>query len=66
MRFNLKLKQEVIRLYRTRPTGKGIFMRIYLLQHGACVEKSINLEQPLSVKGKQTIDSLSSFSLFLK
>ena len=36
-------------------------MRIYLVQHGACLEKSVNPEQPLSEEGEQAVNSLCRF-----
>ncbi|ARG97155.1 phosphohistidine phosphatase SixA [Legionella micdadei] len=41
-------------------------MKIYLVQHGACLEKTINPEQALSAEGKQAVDNLCQFLSFLK
>lgn len=36
-------------------------MKVYLVQHGACLEKTVNPEQPLSEKGRKDIGSLCQF-----
>lgn len=45
---------------------KGVSMNVYLVQHGPCIEKTIDPEQPLSDEGKQTIENLQKVLSFLK
>ncbi|CEG56089.1 phosphohistidine phosphatase SixA [Legionella fallonii] len=40
-------------------------MKVYLVQHGPCVEKTVAPEQPLSNEGMQQIENLRQFISFL-
>lgn len=41
-------------------------MKVYLVQHGPCIEKTRHPEQPLSEEGKQLINKTSRFVSLLK